>query len=266
MKGNKPQVIAIIPARYGSTRLPGKPLLDLAGKPIIQHVFERTKATTLVDRVLIATDDMRIADVVRAFGGEVLITRADHETGTDRIAEAARNIEGDIVVNVQGDEPFIDPQTIDLTVAPLIMDDSLMMSTVCEPLARAEDLFNSNVVKVVLDQQGNALYFSRAPIPFPRNAADAKSLIDTQAIIGQLTPEILQHYRKHVGLYVYRRNFLLEFTTWPRAILEEIESLEQLRVLTQGYRIRVITVQRSSVGIDTPEDLARARAIFEAKP
>lgn len=262
MKGNQRQTIAIIPARYGSTRLPGKPLLDLAGKPIIQHVYERAAQARTIARVLVATDDERIAQVVSAFGGGVVITRADHETGTDRIAEAARGVDAEIVVNVQGDEPLIDPDTIDAAVAPLLADSSLVMSTTCEPLARAEDLFNANIVKVTLDSAGNALYFSRAPIPFPRDIAAGA---DTATIIERVNaqPELLARYRKHTGLYVYRRGFLLDFTTWPRTPLETTESLEQLRALERGCQIRVVTVTRSSIGIDTPEDLARARRVLE---
>jgi 3-deoxy-manno-octulosonate cytidylyltransferase (CMP-KDO synthetase) len=253
VKGKHPQVIAIIPARYSSTRLPGKPLLDLAGKPIIQHVYERTSQAQTIDRVLVATDDERIRAAVNSFGAEAVMTSADHETGTDRIAEAARLLEADIIVNVQGDEPLIDPATIDAAIEPLIKDPSLPMSTTCEPLARAEDLFNPNVVKVVIDREGNALYFSRAPVPYPRSAS---------LELLQARPDLLQVYRKHTGLYVYRRHFLFEFTAWPRTPLEQVESLEQLRALERGCRIRVVTVERGSIGIDTQADLEEARRLL----
>ena len=267
MKGRNLQTIAIIPARYKSTRLPGKPLLDLAGKPVIQHVYERTLKARTVDRVLIATDDERILSVVTAFGGEAVMTSSSHETGTDRIAEAARKFEAEIIVNVQGDEPLIDPATIDAAVRPLLDDKMLMMSTTCEPLERAEDLFNPNVVKVVMDESGKALYFSRAPVPFPRAVCQEPQWTgyNPEALIESLQrePKLLGIYRKHTGLYVYRRNFLLEFTTWPRTALERAESLEQLRVLERGHRIHVVAVEKSSIGIDTPADLARARIELE---
>lgn len=264
MRQSSPKVIVIIPARYGSTRLPGKPLLDLAGKPVIQHVYERASLAQLVDQVLVATDDQRIAQAVNAFGGQVVMTSPNHQTGTDRIAEVASNFPSEIVVNVQGDEPFIEATTIDRAVEPLLSDDSLMMSTTCEPLSSMIDLFNANVVKVVLNSLGNALYFSRSAIPFPRKAFPIQLLGDEQAINTQLAayPELCQHYYKHTGLYVYRRTFLLDFTTWPRSPLEEMESLEQLRVLEQGYSIRVIKVTQRSLSIDTPDDMARARAEF----
>ncbi|MEW6737612.1 MAG: 3-deoxy-manno-octulosonate cytidylyltransferase, partial [Acidobacteriota bacterium] len=168
MKGNRSQVIVVIPARYGSTRLQGKPLLDLAGKTIIQRVYEQALQAKTVDHVLVATDDERIRAAVAAFGGEAVMTSAAHQTGTDRIAEVAGGLAAEIVVNVQGDEPMIDPVTIDLAVEPLLTDPALMMSTTCEPIDSIKDLFNPNIVKVVLDDNGNALYFSRAPIPFPR--------------------------------------------------------------------------------------------------
>jgi 3-deoxy-manno-octulosonate cytidylyltransferase (CMP-KDO synthetase) len=269
VKGNQSKTIAIIPARYKSTRLPGKPLLDLAGKPIIQHVYERTMRAATVDRVLVATDDDRIAAVVASFGGEAVMTSEDHETGTDRIAEAARPFDFDIVVNVQGDEPLIDPFTIDEAVRPLLDDEELLMSTTCERLASAEDLFNPNVVKVVMNETGDALYFSRSPLPFPRAACQDLQLssYDPGELIEQLKrqPELLKIYYKHTGLYVYRRDFLLTFTKWPRTLLERAESLEQLRVLERGYSIRVVSVGRSSIGIDTPEDLERARRTMDSR-
>ncbi len=260
VKGNKPQIVAVIPARYASTRLPGKPLLDLAGKPIIQHVYAQACQAKTLTRILIATDDQRIADVVRGFGGEVVMTSSEHQTGTDRIAEVAGTLSANIIVNIQGDEPFISPITIDQAVQPLLDDPEIVMSTTAEKLTRAADLLNPNVVKVVMDKRGNALYFSRAVIPFPR------ALIDMGAEISAITmeqqPELLAHYYKHTGLYVYRHNFLLQFITWPRTALEKIESLEQLRVLEHGHTIRVIVVEQHSMGIDTATDLAQARQLL----
>jgi 3-deoxy-manno-octulosonate cytidylyltransferase (CMP-KDO synthetase) len=269
VKGNPLKVIAIIPARYKSTRLPGKPLLDLAGKPIIQHVYEQTAKAQLVGEILVATDDERIAQAVEAFGGRAVMTSDAHETGTDRIAEVARTLDTEVIVNVQGDEPFIDPLTIDSAVEPLLEDTSLSMSTTCEMLAQAEDLFNPNIVKVVVDANNNALYFSRAPVPFLRTADQdmQRSIINPEAIIDHLKrePQLLASYRKHTGLYVYRKNFLLDFTTWPRSPLEQIESLEQLRALEHGYKIRVVMVKKRSIGIDTPADLERARRELQAE-
>lgn len=250
MKGINP-VTAVIPARYNSTRLPGKPLIDLAGKPLIQRVYEQVKKARLVTEVIVATDDERIKQAVSEFGGDCRMTNAKHETGTDRIAEVARFIDSEIIVNVQGDEPFISPDVIDSAVEPLLSDSALEMSTTCEPLVDPQDLLNPNVVKVVTDAQGYALYFSRAPIPFPRDA-----YIST----GSLETAYLQsgHFRRHTGLYVYRRNFLLKYADWPRSPLEQIESLEQLRALERGVKIRVVESKESSLGIDTPKDLKKA--------
>ena len=237
-----PRAAIIIPARYGSTRFRGKPLADLWGKPIIQHVWERAGRARLVDRVIIATDDERIAAAARAFGAEVAMTRPDHTSGTDRVAEVARTLDSDLIVNVQGDEPLIDPASIDAAVAPLAADDSIPMGTVCSPIGETAELANPNIVKVVLDQRGFALYFSRLPIPFVRDEhADAT------------------RYR-HLGLYVYRRDFLLFLAGLAPTPLERAERLEQLRVLEHGHRIRVVVVPRASPGVDTPADLERLRA------
>jgi 3-deoxy-manno-octulosonate cytidylyltransferase (CMP-KDO synthetase) len=263
--GNQKKVTAIIPARYGSTRLPAKLLLDLAGKPIIQHVYERTSRAKLIDQVIIATDDNRIETVVKNFGANVVMTSDKHETGTDRIAEVAQGLTSEIIVNVQGDEPLIEPDTIDQAIAPLLADKDLMMSTTCEPIASWEDIFNPNVVKVVINALGDALYFSRAPIPFPRFAALGKQCFEPQIMLLEMennSAEIADYF-KHTGLYVYRRDFLLNFTSWPRTTLEKAESLEQLRALQMGYRIRVIKVKNKSIGIDTLADLERAREILK---
>lgn len=246
------RVTAVIPARFASTRFPGKPLADLLGKPMIQWVVERTAASTLVDRVLVATDDERIAAAVRAFGGDVVMTRADHQTGTDRLAEVAEGLDSELIVNVQGDEPLIVPAMIDEAVAPLRADPGIVMGTLMTPLASAEEYHNPNVVKVVVDRRGFALYFSRSPIPHPRDlAVDAATL----AVFPG---------GRHVGLYVYRRDFLLAFPKLPPTPLEELEKLEQLRALEHGYAIRVAGTAHTSLGVDTPEDLARVRALLAA--
>lgn len=244
------RVTAIIPARYASTRFPGKPLADIAGKPMIRHVYERTAACARVDRVIVATDDGRISRAVQAFGGEVQMTRTDHATGTDRLAEVAERIETDLVVNVQGDEPLIEPRMIEQAVAPLLKDAAIPMGTLKTPIATAEEYLNPNVVKVVTDRQGFALYFSRAPIPHPRDFAE-----DLAAHFYRLAAF------KHIGLYVYRRDFLLAYPTLPVTPLEQLEKLEQLRALEHGYRIYVAETNLSSQGVDTPEDLARVKAV-----
>jgi 3-deoxy-manno-octulosonate cytidylyltransferase (CMP-KDO synthetase) len=256
-------VVAIIPARYASTRLPGKPLLPLAGKPIIQHVYERTCQASNVEQVIVATDDARIATVVQQFGGKVVLTAGNHETGTDRIAEVAAQITADIIVNVQGDEPFIDPARIDAAIAPLLTTPTLPMATLAEPLIDARDLFNPNVVKVVVNDQGNALYFSRAPIPLLREYVDMQQPL-AATMISNLPVNLLSQLYRHIGLYVYRREFLLAFSRWPRSWLESVESLEQLRVLARGEIIRVVAVPADpgAGGIDTPADLARAQQLL----
>jgi len=236
-----PRAIVIIPARYASTRFRGKPLADLWGKPIIQHVYERARRASLAEAVIVATDDERIAAVVRGFGGEVAMTRREHPSGTDRVAEVAGGLDCEIIVNVQGDEPLINPAHIDAVAAPLLADASILMGTLCCPMAEVADLANPNVVKVVLDQQGFALYFSRLPIPFVRDQrAEAR------------------RYR-HLGLYAYRRDFLLSLAQLAPTPLEQAERLEQLRALEHGHRIRVVMVDQASPGVDTPGDLERLR-------
>ncbi|PYQ44309.1 MAG: 3-deoxy-manno-octulosonate cytidylyltransferase [Acidobacteria bacterium] len=248
-------IVAIIPARFGSTRLPGKPLSQINGKPMVQHVWERARASPAVDRVLIATDDERIAEVVRAFGGEVAMTSRAHATGTDRLAEAAAATDADIVVNVQGDEPMLDPAFIDGAVAPLLAEPGLAMSTISLPVTDVEEMLSSAVVKVVTDARGDALYFSRSPIPFVRDSVDLRAAA-AQAIGRGLA-------RKHVGLYAYRREALLRFAALPPSPLELVESLEQLRALHDGLRIRVVAMEgRSGVAVDTPQDLERVRAMM----
>lgn len=253
------KVVAIIPARYASTRLPGKPILDIGGKPMVVRVAERARQVAVIDRIIIATDDQRIFDAVTAAGEEAMMTSPDHSTGTDRLAEVAAKLDADIIVNVQGDEPLIEPATIESALAPLLADNSIVMSTTAEPIESAADLLNPNVVKVVTDPQGFALYFSRSPIPFPRAAVQEHGSLEA-AIAAE--PALLNRYAKHTGMYVYRREFLLRYAKLPSTPLEQSELLEQLRALEHGYRIKVVNVAHRSIGVDTPEDLERVRKIF----
>ena len=242
-----PKVIVVIPSRYASTRLPGKPLVPLAGKPMVQHVYERAKRAQTVHRVIVATDDQRIMDAVTAFGGEARMTRSDHRTGTERIAEVAAHEPGDVFVNVQGDEPLIDPVAIDTAVGALLEEPQAQISTVATPIRHAGDILDPNVVKTVLDFDGNALYFSRAPIPWIR---------DTQQ-------KVHVKYWKHLGLYVFQREALLEFPTLPQGELERIEQLEQLRWLENGWKIRVAEVVHDAVSVDVLEDVARVEKLMQ---
>jgi 3-deoxy-manno-octulosonate cytidylyltransferase (CMP-KDO synthetase) len=242
-----PKVIVVIPARYASTRLPGKPLVQLAGKPMVQHVYERAKGAQTVHRVMVATDDQRIMDAVTAFGGEARMTRSDHRTGTERIAEVAVHEPGDVFVNVQGDEPLIDPVAIDTAVGALLEEPQAQITTVATPIRHAGDIMDPNVVKTVLDFDGNALYFSRAPIPWIR---------DTQQ-------KVHVKYWKHLGLYVFQREALLEYPTLPQGELEKIEQLEQLRWLENGWKIRVAEVAHDAVSVDVPEDVARVEKLMQ---
>ncbi|HVB34535.1 MAG TPA: 3-deoxy-manno-octulosonate cytidylyltransferase [Patescibacteria group bacterium] len=237
-----PRALAVIPARYDSARFPGKVLADLGGKTMIERVVERARGARAVERVLVATDDDRVAAAVAAFGGEAVMTRRDHASGTERLAEVAARIDAPIFVNVQGDEPLIEPAAIDLAVETLAADPAVAIATLATPILEADPLGDPNVVKVVMDFDSNALYFSRAPIPWLRDTSGAQ------------TPR----YFKHVGLYVYRRDALLEFPTLPPGELERVEQLEQLRWLENGYPIRVAITECDSIGVDVPEDLARA--------
>jgi 3-deoxy-manno-octulosonate cytidylyltransferase (CMP-KDO synthetase) len=242
-----PQVVVVIPSRYASSRLPGKPLVSLAGKSMVQRVYERAKLAQTATRVVVATDDQRIVDAVTAIGGEARMTRSDHRTGTERIAEVAAHEPGDIFVNVQGDEPLIDPVAIDTAVGTLLEEPQAQIATVATPIRHAGDIMDPNVVKTVLDFEGNALYFSRAPIPWIR---------DTQQ-------KIHVKYWKHLGLYVFQRDALLEYPTLPHGELEKIEQLEQLRWLENGWKIRVAEVAHDSVSVDVPEDVARVERLLQ---
>ncbi|MCA1594011.1 MAG: 3-deoxy-manno-octulosonate cytidylyltransferase [Acidobacteria bacterium] len=258
-----PNVVAVIPARYSSSRLPGKPLLEIAGRPMIVHVLERALAASCVSRAIAATDDERIYRAVSEAGYEALMTSVGHASGTDRLAEAAATLGGaEIIVNVQGDEPLIAPETIDRAVRALLEDGAASVSTTCERIESAADVLSSDVVKVVSDEQGHALYFSRSPIPYPRDAA---RLHVSLAAALAAEPELLSVFRKHTGLYVYRLSFLLEYAGWPQTALERAESLEQLRILEHGHVIRVVEAASPSIGVDTEDDLKRVRAMTELK-
>jgi 3-deoxy-manno-octulosonate cytidylyltransferase (CMP-KDO synthetase) len=229
---------------------------------MIVRVVERALAARSVSRALVATDDERIYEAVTAAGFEALMTRADHASGSDRLAEAAAALREpfDLIVNVQGDEPLISPRTIERAVAALAEDAEAVVSTTCEPIGEAADVLSPDVVKVVTDSRGYALYFSRAPIPYLRE--EARRLGSLAAALDA-EPALLARFRKHTGLYVYRRDFLAEYARLPQGRLEREESLEQLRILESGARIRVVEVEDASIGVDTEADLARVRAIFE---
>ena len=239
---------AIIPARYESSRLPGKALADIAGRPMIEHVYRRAAAAASVARVIVATDDRRIFDTVLGFGGDAVMTSATHQSGTDRLAEAAASLApdiiNDIIVNIQGDEPLLAADTIDAAVAPFAGDAALEMSTLRRAIADDEERANPNVTKVVVDRDGYALYFSRAPIPFTR--------------AGQPPAPAWAH----VGLYVYRRATLLRLAQLPQTAMERAEALEQLRALEHGIRIKTVTTVHATIGVDTREDLERVRALL----
>lgn len=239
--------VVVIPARYASSRLPGKPLADIAGLTMIERVYRQALQSGAA-RVLVATDDARIANEVKRFGGEVCMTAASHNSGTERLAEVVTTLgltPETIVVNVQGDEPFIPPAIIGQVAQNLATQQKARMATLAVPLTELAEVTNPNVVKVVTDKQGYALYFSRSAIPFDRD--------------GHFSSAVAEHYRRHIGLYAYRAGFILDYVRWPSSTLEQIEALEQLRVLWQGEAIHVATaLQIPAVGVDTPEDLARA--------
>jgi 3-deoxy-manno-octulosonate cytidylyltransferase (CMP-KDO synthetase) len=238
------KVLGVIPARYASTRLPGKPLVDILGRPMIQLVYENAARARSLERLIVATDDERILAAVEAFGGQARLTSLEHNTGTDRVAEVAAGLEAEVVVNIQGDEPFVEPGMIDEIVQPLLDDPELPMCTSMHEVSDPADFPNPNVVKVVVDLSGQALYFSRSLIPYPRKREGHRVF-------------------EHIGLYAYRREFLLKYARLPQTPLEKLESLEQLRALEHGYRIRVVETRQSYIplSVDTPEDLERARAL-----
>lgn len=255
------KAVAIIPARYESRRLPGKALLEISGKPMICLVATQASKARNVERVIVATDDRRIVDVVEAAGFEAVLTRAEHASGTDRIAEIAANIDADIVVNVQGDEPLIARETIERAVSALVANPDAGIVTTWEPIVQSADVLNPDLVKIVIAADGRAVYFSRAPVPWPRDAVREHGTIEN-ALVQE--PSLLTTFRKHTGLYVYRRDVLLQFTKWPPSELELQESLEQLRALEHGVEILAIEASTPSIGVDTQEDLERVRKIVPA--
>lgn len=254
------KITAIIPARYGSTRFEGKPLLDILGKPMIQHVYERVRRAKLIAEVIVATDDPRIFEAVRAFGGRVVMTARTHSSGTDRVAEVARNLKSEIIVNVQGDEPLIKGSIIDKAVRPLLTDRTLVMSTLMTRLRNPMDWLNPNVVKVVTDIKGRAIYFSRAPIPFPRE-------LDLRELLAKLPEEketLPKRIYKHIGVYIYRREFLLRFSRMKPTPLEKLEKLEQLRALENGFPIKAVAVNYEPVSVDTLEDYQKVITLLSS--
>jgi len=247
----EPKVLAVIPARFASTRFPGKIIAPLAGKPLVQHVYERTLRARHVNDALVATDDPKVVQALQPFGTKVLMTRADHISGTDRIAEVAAQVDADVLVNVQGDEPLIEPDTIDDAIAPLLDDPRLPMATARHRITQPDQINNPNVVKVVCDEQGRALYFSRSPIPYIRDEQDRTPSPDC--------------YWQHIGLYVYRREFVMKYAKMPQTPLEKLEKLEQLRVLENGYPIAVVTTTYHCIGVDTQADLEHVRKLLEGE-
>lgn len=241
------KVVVVIPARYGSTRLAGKPLISLCGKPMIQRVYERAKLAQCVSEVIVATDDERIVKAVEGFGGAARMTRTDHRTGTERVAEVAAHVEGNVFVNVQGDEPLLDPAAVDKAIDALLEEPQAAISTVATPIKTPADIMDPNVVKTVLDFDGNALYFSRAPIPWVRDTGS----------------KVQVRHLKHLGLYVFQREALLEYPTLPQGELERVEQLEQLRWMENGWKIRVAEVEHDAVSVDVPEDVARVEKLLQ---
>ncbi len=251
--------IVIIPCRYASTRFPGKPLKFLFGKPLIQHVYEGVKRSRSVEKIFIATDSVEIFETVNSFGGQAVMTSEQHQSGTDRIAEALLKIaetdedilsRADVIVNVQGDEPMIKPQMVD-DVVELMLDSKANIGTLAKKINRVEDIVNPNIVKVVLDRESFALYFSRAPIPYHRDIFCHNVLVNNNL-------DMINMY-KHIGIYAYRRDFLLNFIKLPISFLEDTEKLEQLRALENGYKIKVKITPYETLGVDTPEDLEKVR-------
>jgi 3-deoxy-manno-octulosonate cytidylyltransferase (CMP-KDO synthetase) len=237
------KAIGVIPARYGSKRFPGKPLADILGKPMIQYVWERASKTKTLEKVIIATDDERILKKAKEFGAEAVLTSLSLSSGTERVAEAVKDLDADIVANIQGDEPLIEPRAIDEAIKFLIEDPKIPVATLAYRVTKKEEIGGPDVVKVVFDNNNFALYFSRSPIPYSK--------------------EYCSPFYKHLGLYIYRKNFLLKLAQMKPTPLERIEGLEQLRVLENGYRIKVVETEYDSIGVDTPEDLERVKALLQ---
>lgn len=247
----KAKIIGIIPARYSSKRLPGKPLIQIAGKLLVQRIYESAKKSKFLERVIVATDSARISDVVYGFGGEAHLSLRRHPTGTDRVAEVVRNLNYDWVLNIQCDQPFLNPKMIDDLVASMFKERNVLMGTLAKKIEDPQKLKNPNVVKVVLDQNGYALYFSRFPIPYLR---------DRQYSGGFNKVDLKRSpYYEHIGIYAFRKDFLLKFASWKETPLEKYEKLEQLRALENGYKIKVCVTQYESPTIDAPADLLKLK-------
>ncbi|MBF0532324.1 MAG: 3-deoxy-manno-octulosonate cytidylyltransferase [Candidatus Omnitrophica bacterium] len=240
------KIIGVIPARWASTRLPGKPLADIAGKPMIQRVWEQAKKSRRLNEVLVACDDSRIEQAVKAFGGQAVMTDPNHPSGTDRIAEAVQGRDADGIINIQGDEPLIDPRVIDALAGLFSLHPGVDMATVIKRIMDEKDYSNPNVVKVVVNQRQEAVYFSRSPIPFNRDG-------------GPVTAY------KHLGIYAYQKNFLLGYKNLPESLLEKTEKLEQLRAIEAGYKIKTVITDMESMGVDTAEDLEKIRHIINTR-
>jgi 3-deoxy-manno-octulosonate cytidylyltransferase (CMP-KDO synthetase) len=247
------KITAIIPARYGSTRFEGKPLVDILGKPMIRYVYEGVLQSKLIDEVMVATDDERILEAVKNFGGKGMMTSPNHLTGSDRVAEVARKLKSDIVVNVQGDEPLIKGSIVDKAIRPLLTDETISISTLMTGISEVKDWLNPHVVKVVADQKNFALYFSRSPIPFPRDLQIDRLESNPFGTKRPLPKRVF----KHIGVYAYPRPFLLRFTKMEPTPLEKLEKLEQLRALENGYRIKLTPVQYEPLCVDIPEDVQK---------
>ena len=258
MKKAQTKILAVIPARYGSTRFEGKPLAEILGKPMIQYVYEGVQQSKLIDEVLVATDDQRIVEAVHSFGGKAVMTSLTHSSGTDRVAEVANKLKSEIIVNVQGDEPLIKGSIIDQAIRPLLTDDTLPMSTLMTRIEEVRDWLNPHIVKVVVDQKNFALYFSRSPIPFPRDLQIGRLESNPFGTNRPLPRRVF----KHIGVYVFHRKFLLLFSKMKVTPLEKLEKLEQLRALENGYRIKVNPVNYEPLSVDTPEDLQKVVAYF----
>lgn len=250
------KISAVIPARHGSTRFEGKPLADILGKPMIQYVYERVHQSKLIDEVIVATDDQRISEAVKSFGGKAIMTSTTHSTGTDRVAEVAKKLKSEIIVNVQGDEPLIKGNIIDKAIHPLLTDESLQMATLMTRIDEVRDWLNPHIVKVVVDQKNFALYFSRSPIPFPRDLNIGRLESHPFGTNRPLPKRIF----KHIGVYVFRRKFLLHFSKMKPTPLEKLEKLEQLRALENGYPVKITLVDYEPICVDTPEDLQKVTA------
>jgi 3-deoxy-manno-octulosonate cytidylyltransferase (CMP-KDO synthetase) len=251
-KKQSTSIVGIIPARFASTRLFGKPMADIGGKAMIQHTYESSSKSKLLHKIIIAVDDERVESFCRGFGAEVILTPKEIKTGSDRIAFVAKNLsKSDIVVNIQGDEPFIPGRMIDQAIEPLLFDKTIYCSTLAKKITSINELKNSSIVKVVFDYQNYAMYFSRLPIPFVRDAGTYKEKIKKS------------HFYKHVGLYVYKLEFLLKFSKLEPTDLEQTEKLEQLRILENGYKIKVVETEFNSISVDTQEDLGKARIIYK---